>query len=145
MGLKNYSQCTYGTDSCTRHRSRFKCSGLQDTSQRFHAMIEGNFDFNKNPLAPTGTKVILHEKPNRRRTWFQHGVQGWHIVPEVEHYRCYKVNISNTTAEHIIDAVELFPENTTIPGIYSVNAATYAATELISALKNPAPAVPFAP
>ena len=41
--------------------------------------------------------------------------------------------------------MELFPENTTIPGIYSVNAATYAATDLISALKNPAPAVPFAP
>ena len=26
-----------------------------------HMMIEGNFDFNKKPLAPPGIKVIFHE------------------------------------------------------------------------------------
>ena len=48
-------------------------------------MMEGNFDFNKTPLAPPGTKFIVHKKPNRSHTWGQHGIQGWYIGPLVEH------------------------------------------------------------
>ena len=67
-------------------------------------------------------------------------VQGWYIVPSVEHYWFYKVYISNTRAYRIADTVELFPDNTTIPVLYSANAATHAATDFIRALKNPTPA-----
>ena len=30
-----------------------------------YAYLFGNYDFNKNPLAPPGTKVIVHRKPNQ--------------------------------------------------------------------------------
>ena len=33
-----------------------------------HAVMEGKFEFNKTPLVPIGTKVVGHEKPNRRHT-----------------------------------------------------------------------------
>ena len=33
----------------------------------------GNFDFNKNPLLPPGTKIILHVKPGKRASWTFHG------------------------------------------------------------------------
>ena len=39
-----------------------------------HAMMEGNFDFNKTPLEPPGTKVMVNEKPNKRSIWGQNGV-----------------------------------------------------------------------
>ena len=110
-----------------------------------HAMMEGNFDFNKTPLAPPGTNVIVNEKPNRRRTWGQDRIQVWYIGPAVEHYYCYKVYISNTRVEYITDTVELFPENTTMPGIFSADVAIHVVTDLIRALKNPAPAALFAP
>ena len=55
-----------------------------------HSMMKGNFDFNKAPLAPPGTKVIVHEKINRRHTWVQHEVQVWYIVPAVKHYQFHK-------------------------------------------------------
>ena len=64
-----------------------------------HKILEGTFDYNRTHLAPPGTKVIVHNKPNRSRTWVQHGVQGYYIGPKIEHYRCYKVFISNTRAE----------------------------------------------
>ena len=83
-----------------------------------HEMMEGNFEFNKTPLAPPGTKAIFNEKLNKRRTWGYHGVQGWCIEPAVDHCQCYKVYISNTRSERIIDTVSLFPENTTMPGIF---------------------------
>ena len=90
--------------------------------------MEGNFYFKNIPLAPPETKVVLHENPNRRRTWGHHRVKVWYIGPTVEHYRCYKVYIYNKTWERIADTVELFPENTTMPVISSANAATHMAT-----------------
>ena len=40
------------------------------------AQLNGDFDFNRIPLAPPGTQVIVHKTPNNRRTWAPHGVDG---------------------------------------------------------------------
>ena len=50
-----------------------------------YTIMEGNFDFNKTHLAPSGTKVIVYDKPNIRSIWYQHGLQGWYIVLAVDH------------------------------------------------------------
>jgi hypothetical protein len=39
--------------------------------------IYGQYDFNRAPTAPPGTRIIAHETPNRRRTWAPHGQDGW--------------------------------------------------------------------
>ena len=41
-----------------------------------YAYLHGNFDFNKTPLAPPGTKVVVHSKPNNRASWDPHGIEG---------------------------------------------------------------------
>ena len=105
----------------------------------------GKFHFNKTPLEPLGTNIILHKKPNIRHTWGQHGLQGWYIGPVVEHYQFYKVYIYNIRWERIKKKVKLFPDNTTMPGIYSTNEATHTVTEMTIALKNPALADLFSP
>ena len=53
------------------------------------AQLNGAFDYNKTPLAPPGTKVIVHEKTANRKTWDPHGVDGWYVGPAMEHYRCH--------------------------------------------------------
>ena len=80
-----------------------------------HTIMEGKFDFNKKPLALIVTKFIVHEIPNRRSTLGQNRVHGWYIGPEVEHYKCYNVYISNTREERTTDTVELFPNKKTMP------------------------------
>ena len=40
------------------------------------AYINGVFDFNKTPLAPPGTKMVFHSKPDQRASWAFHGVEG---------------------------------------------------------------------
>jgi hypothetical protein len=44
-----------------------------------HAQLHGLFDYNKTPLAPPGTKVIIHEKPDRRGSWSLHGLKGCYV------------------------------------------------------------------
>jgi hypothetical protein len=39
--------------------------------------IFGQYDFNRAPMAPPGTRIIAHETPGRRRTWAPHGQDGW--------------------------------------------------------------------
>jgi hypothetical protein len=34
--------------------------------------IDGQYDYNRSPMAPPGTRIIAHETPNRRRTWAHH-------------------------------------------------------------------------
>jgi hypothetical protein len=43
--------------------------------------IFGQYDFNRAPMAPPGTRIIAHETPSRRRTWAPHGQDGWYIGP----------------------------------------------------------------
>jgi hypothetical protein len=37
-----------------------------------HAQLNGTFNYNRTPMAPHGTRVILHETPAQRGTWFTH-------------------------------------------------------------------------
>ena len=108
-----------------------------------YAQLYGAFDFNRTPLAPPGTRVIAHEKPKQRGTWAPHGVDGWYIGPAMNHYRCYRIQITKTNSERICDTVEFFPTHVTMPRLSSTDAATHAAISLIHALQHPSPAGPF--
>ena len=55
------------------------------------AQLNGAFDFNFTPLAPPGTRVVVHKAPNNRRTWAPHGVDGWYLGPIPDNYRCHHV------------------------------------------------------
>ena len=59
----------------------------------------GNFDFNTTPLAPPGTQLIIHNKPNKRKSWDYHGEDGFYIGPVMNHYRCITTYVSKTHAE----------------------------------------------
>jgi hypothetical protein len=70
--------------------------------------IFGQYDFNRAPMAPPGTRIIAHETPGRRRTWAPHGQDGWYIGPSLEHYRCYTVYITKTRSNIIVETVNFF-------------------------------------
>ena len=41
-----------------------------------YAQSFGTLGFNAAPMAPSGTKVVAHEKPNQRATWIKYAVAG---------------------------------------------------------------------
>jgi hypothetical protein len=105
--------------------------------------IDGQYDFNRAPMAPPGTKIIAHETPIRRRTWEPNGQDGWYTGPALEHYRCYMVYITKTTGEHVVETVVFFPEKVKLPFPSTQELATQAAKEFTHALLHPRPAGPF--
>jgi hypothetical protein len=107
--------------------------------------MHGAFDFNRTPLAPPGTKVIIHEKPDTRGTWAPHAVEGWYLVPAMRHYRCYRVWAWNTNAEQIANTLTWFPTDTAMPIHSSTDIVMAAAHDLTHALLNPAPSSPLSP
>ena len=80
-----------------------------------YAQLEGTFDFTHTPLAPPGTRVIIHEKPTNCQTWALHGTDGWYLGPALHHYQCYRVWVPRTPAERIVDTISFFPKAVPLP------------------------------
>jgi hypothetical protein len=105
--------------------------------------IDGQYDHNRAPMSPPGTRIIAHETPNRRRTWAPHGQDGWYIGPALEHYRCYTVYISNRISERVVETVDYPPTDVPLPFPSSKELATQAVKQLTHASLIPKPAGPF--
>jgi Leu/Phe-tRNA-protein transferase len=71
--------------------------------------IDSQYDYNRAPMAPPGTRIIAHETPNRRGTWTPHEQYGWYMGPALEYYRCYTVSVTKTRRERVVGTVEFFP------------------------------------
>ena len=110
-----------------------------------YAHLFGPFDYNKTPLAPPGTKVIIHEKSRQRGTWSPHGLDGWYVGPAMNHYRCFRIYVPSTGATRTADTVEFFPHHVPLPQTSSHDIIVQAADELIQALQQPHPATPYNP
>jgi hypothetical protein len=109
------------------------------------AQVHGQYDSNKNPIAPPGTRVLVHVKPTQRSTWSPHAEAGWYIGPTWEHYRCYRVWMTETARERTPDTVTWFPQHVKMPIASSVDLIVAAAHDLIHALKHPSPGSALAP
>jgi hypothetical protein len=49
------------------------------------AQLHGPFDFNRTPMGPPGTRVLVHELSNMRGSWSPHAVLGFYTGPASEH------------------------------------------------------------
>ena len=102
-----------------------------------YTYLFGNFDLNKTPLAPPGTKVLIHKKSNVRESRDYHGVEGWYIGPSLEHYRCLKCYNPEAFSEVNTDTVKLIPSVTSILVYTNLDVIKQAVSNILSILKNP--------
>jgi len=101
-----------------------------------YAYLYGNFDFNKTPLAPAGTKAVIHTKPENRRSWDYHGVDGWYIGPSLLHYRCLKCFVTATRAEIDADTVQLIEHDIPIPAARSNDHILYSIQSILDIIND---------
>ena len=85
------------------------------------------------------------KKPALRGTWAAHSINAWYLGPDLHHYRCYHVYISETHGERIADTVVWFPTKGRTPISSSTDLAIAAARYLIAALRSLHPASPISP
>ena len=79
------------------------------------AYLFGSHNFNKCPLLPPGTQIILYTKPGNRASWAFHGEQVWYIGPAISDYRCITFYIPKTYRERITDTAKIIPKHIPIP------------------------------
>ena len=108
-----------------------------------HAYVFGNFDFNKTPLAPPGTKVVIHEKPQQRSSWAFHGVDGWYIGPSPNHYRCVRCFLPQSRRERDADTVSFHPHAIEFPAVSTLDYLKQASDDILNILCNPQQAFPY--
>ena len=82
-------------------------------------------------LSLLDTKVIINEKPEGKQSWDPHGVEGYYLELDMEHYRCHTVYMNKTWGKNIADTVEFPPEHNKTPGISNQESATNAVLYMI--------------
>ena len=101
-----------------------------------YACLNGAYDFNRMPLAPPGTKVVIHETPDQRDSWAPHGVQGWYIGPATEHYRCHKCYIPSTAGIRDALTLDWFPKQVPFPKVSTEDYLRQTASDMLAILAN---------
>jgi len=42
-------------------------------------MLEGEFNYNKTPIAPPGTKALIYQNPSIYISWSPHALDAWYV------------------------------------------------------------------
>ena len=92
------------------------------------------FDFRAHPIAPAGTKVIIHDKPTARGTWAPHGVIGFYLGPAQQHYRCFSVWSVDTQSIRVTDTLGWIFDKVVLPNIGPHDVAIAAIKDLAAAI-----------
>ena len=108
-----------------------------------YAYLFGQFDFNATPLAPPGTKVLIHSKPANRASWDPNGKEGWYIGPATKHYRCMKCFLPSTRSEIISDTISFFPHEIPFPKVTIDTFLRQAAMDIVTILSTPPTKTPL--
>eukprot|EP00957_Ditylum_brightwellii_P037761 2855494-Ditylum_brightwellii.AAC.1 len=77
----------------------------QNTALSAYAAIHGSYAFEATPMAPPGTKAYIHIKLHKRVSWGFKAEDAWYVGPAMEHFRCYKVVMKQSTTQRISDTV----------------------------------------
>ena len=95
----------------------------------------GYYDYNATPIAPSGTKVLVHETPAQRKFFGAHGIKGWYIGPALKYCRCFQCYIPPTASIRNALAVEWFPHKIPLPKTTTEEYLKQVASDLLTILK----------
>jgi hypothetical protein len=122
----------------------FLCSSRIHPWLLAHDSLFGNYDSNRVPIAPPGTKIVAHVAAEARTTFGQQGKVGWHTGPSPEHYRCYKCYFPDTMKERDVLTVDFFLEKIAFPKFDHADYLKQTAEDMLHLLAAPAPLSPLA-
>jgi hypothetical protein len=109
--------------------------------------LNGIFDFNRSPLAPPGTRVVVHITPNQRQNMAPHGIDGWYVGPSTEHYRCHKCYIPSTFRVRDALTIDWFPHAVPFPKVSTDDYLRQTATDMLTLIQGksaqPSPSLTF--
>ena len=112
-----------------------------------YACLFGNFDYNKMPIAPPGTRVVVHVTLNQRTNMAPHGLDGWYVGLSEEHYRCHKCYIPSTYGVGDALTISWFPHKVPCPKVSTNDYLRQLATDMLTLIRdqdaNPVPLLTY--
>eukprot|EP00956_Cyclotella_meneghiniana_P007360 scaffold10022_cov21-Cyclotella_meneghiniana.AAC.1 len=101
-----------------------------------YAQLEGQFNFDRTPMAPVGTKSLIFLDPNKRRSYQNHALDAWYVGPAMNHYRNYRFWLPDTHGFRTGSTAKFFPAHCKMPAIEPGDTIRLAAQDLIQAIQN---------
>ena len=101
----------------------------------YYAHVYGQHEYNAETFVPIGMESLVHDKPNRRKTFAVQCRKGYVLVTSFEHYQAWKIWMINTRATRV--SATVFYKHTYIsnPNVTLADAIIAAAGNLITAIK----------
>ena len=99
-----------------------------------YTYMHGQHDFNKMLLAPMGCTVLLHNKPDFRKTWDDYAIEGYYVESSKANYWCYKIWVKNIRSIHIADTMFFKHKHITMSTITKTDAIVEVGTTLAKVL-----------
>lgn len=107
-----------------------------------YTLINGTYNFNKNPLSPAGCKAIIHDRPDEQASWAEHGLRGFCIGPALNHWQCYLIYVVETKGIQVSNTVEFFLQKCSDPMINEEKQIGLLLDNLVSILSKPTRMIP---
>ena len=104
--------------------------------------VHGPFKWTHTPIAPIGTKVVIHERSADRKSWDPHGKDGFYVGPKMKFYRCYNILVVETGTTRTSDTLAWFPIQCTMPGGSAEEIFSAAIQDLKASINNMANTAP---
>ena len=82
--------------------------------------MEGMYSFDATPMAPVGTKKLIHLKPVRCHTWGYHALKAWYIGMSLKHYRVIKT-VTESGAMQLSDTFKFKHNVLTTPTVTPID------------------------
>ena len=99
--------------------------------------VHGKRNFNKNPLAPVGCKIIIHNRTNECPLWSNHGSRGFYVGTAIKHYRNYVCFTSELKALRISITIDFFITTCADPTMTAPERLSLIMADLLVVLKTP--------
>ena len=107
----------------------------QNPNKTAYEELHGQFDFNKTPIAPLGTRALIYDDPDSRTSWAPRGIDAFYISPALLHYRCLRFFNPESRSFRTSGSYKLYPTHCTNPSISQADLTLQAANELCKTLQ----------
>ena len=99
------------------------------------ATMEGEFHFDATPIAPPGSKMYIHDKPGKRKTFGMNAMPAWYLGPCFKHYRTFRGIVPSTGGERLSDTVRFKHHAIAIPDLTPADRILEATRQLNDAIR----------
>ena len=105
------------------------------TKSAYHQHHGQQYNWNRYPMAPPGTRAIIYKDPGSCTSWGPRGTDAWYCGPAMDHYCNCHFYVPETCAYQISASFDLFPQHCALLDLNDKQHAKVIGNELINCIQ----------